>query len=461
MYGAIDLSHTWGLDFKKKIPIATYVIIAVNVIIYLLSSYQNTFVQITEDWIDIFSYVPVLMYNPPQWYRIITSMFIHGDIFHIFFNMMFLYWFGRELELMLGVKRYLALYFISGLSATIFHTAFAPITGSISLVVPALGASGAISGLLGAFLLTYPKRRLSLCLFYFFIPLCFTTTAALFLLFWFATQVIYGYLRFGGIAFFAHVGGFVAGLSLIYMLKRRRLYEPSPWQLIIPAPFEWSKPTGIGTITKLILSILLMAVLGGAIYSMIIAPHASSIYIVNIRACTTGLCDADEGVYTPLNDETITPARNLSRIAFNRIVWSNVIKAPSTAYCNNDFVEISWRGIARMPNTNIKIPTTIQGIGKYDGRCVLVEFSGSIDTYVVNIYNILGTSIAELGDKLRIDQIELKSRDAAGDAGKIIVRPMALISSAITISSIFVVALKDKDIVEEEFFYIPRYTPWI
>ncbi|MEM3980598.1 MAG: rhomboid family intramembrane serine protease [Ignisphaera sp.] len=457
------MSYTWGLDFRRKTPIATYAIIIVNVIIYLLSSYQSTFVQITEDWVDIFSYVPVLMHNPLQWYRIVTSMFMHGDIFHIFFNMMFLYWFGRELELMLGIKKYLALYFISGLSATIFHTAFAPITGSISLVVPALGASGAISGILGAFLLTYPRRRLSLCLFYFFIPLCFTTTVALFLLFWFATQVIYGYLRFGGIAFFAHVGGFVAGLSLIYVLKRRRLYETPPWQLIIPAPpFEWHKPIGLGITSKLILSVLLMAVLGGAIYSMVVAPHASSIYIVNIRACSAELCDVDEGVYTPINDETITPAKNLSRIAFNRIVWSNIIKAPSTTYCNNDFIEISWRGVARMPNTNIKIPTTIQGIGKYDDRCILIEFNGSIDTYVVNIYNILGTSIAKLGDKLiRIDQIEFKSRDIAEDAGKIIVRPMALISSAITISSIFVVALKDKDIVEEEFLYIPRYTPWI
>ncbi|MEM4513185.1 MAG: rhomboid family intramembrane serine protease [Ignisphaera sp.] len=456
------MGYTWGSSFRKtKHPIATYVIIAANAIIYLLSSYQNTFTQVTSDWVDTFSYVPVLMYNPLQWYRIITSMFIHGDIFHIFFNMMFLFWFGRELELMLGVKKYLILYFISGLSATIFHTAFAPITGSISLIVPALGASGAISGLLGAFLLTYPKRRLSLCLFYFFIPLCFTTTAALFLLFWFATQVIYGYLRFGGIAFFAHVGGFVAGLSMIYMLKRKRLYETPPWQLIIPAPFEWSKPTGLGTSTKLILSLLLIAVLGGAIYSILIATNASSIYIVNVKACSAELCDIDEGVYTPINDETITPSRNLSRIAFNRIVWSNVIKAPSSTYCNNDLIEISWRGIARMPNTNIKIPTTIQGIGKYDDRCILIEFSGSIDTYVVNIYNILGTSVAELGDRVKIDQIELKSHDAAGDAGRIIVRPMALISSALTLSSIFVVTFKDRDIVEEEFFYIPRYTPWI
>lgn len=453
--------HEWTWTPRKVRPIATYALIAVNIIMYFASSYQNYFAEISNEWVDTFSYVPILMINPLQWYRVITSMFLHGDLFHIFFNMLFLYWFGREIELLLGMKKYLALYIVSGISATIFHTAFTPIVGSISLITPALGASGAISGLLGAYLLTYPRRRLSLCWFFFFVPLCFTTTAAFFLLFWFATQVIYGYLRFGGIAFFAHVGGFIAGLSLVYVLKKRKVYQYTPWTLITPIPFEHGTVRGLGKVTKFVLSILLLAVLSGAIYSLYIAPQASSVYNVKISACSKGTCETDEGVYTPINGENISPSKDLPRIAFNRIVWSNIIQAPSTRYCNAENIEISRSVRVQMPGTNVAVDTVIKGIGSYDDKCVLVKFDGQIDTYVINIRSIFGITIAERGERLLIDNVELVSQDVAGDTGKYIVRPLALISSIITFSSVFIVVSKDRDIVEEEFPYIPPHIPWI
>lgn len=445
---------------RRVRPIATYVLIAINTLIYLISSHQNYFAEIADNWVDAYSYVPVLMYSPLQWYRVITSMFLHGDLFHIFFNMMFLYWFGKEIEQLLGVARYLVLYLISGVAASIFHTAFVPITGSISLVIPALGASGAISGLLGAYLLTYPRRKLSLCMFYFFIPLCFTTTAAIFLLFWFATQVIYGYLRFGGIAFFAHVGGFVAGLSLIYLLKRRGTLEERPWVFIPPTPFELHRVKTLGIGTKLILSILLLAVLGGALYSAYIAPHASRVYIVRITACSGGVCESDEGVYTPINGDYIAPTKNLTRIAFNRIVWSDIVLAPSISYCNTYNRDILWRGTLRMPDTNIAVYTSIQGIGSYDDKCVLVNFNGQIDTYVIKVYTFLGITYAERGERLLLNSVSFTSQDVAGETGRIIVRPLALISSILTFSSILVVVFKDREVVEEETPYLPPYIPW-
>jgi len=453
------LVYEWSWSPRKVRPIATYTLIVINVIMYLASSYQNYFAQIADEWVDMFSYIPIIMINPLQWYRVFTSMFLHGDIFHIFFNMLFLYWFGKELELLLGVKRYITLYLVSGVLATVFHTAFTPIIGSISLIMPALGASGAISGLLGAYLLIYPRRRLSMCMFYFFIPLCFTTTAAFFLLFWFATQVIYGYLRFGGIAFFAHVGGFIAGLSLVYILKRRSHVLYSPWVLIKPIPFEERLIKGLGSSTKLVLSILLLAVLGGAIYSMYMAPQASSVYSVKITACSGGRCDTDEGIYTPINGDSIAPSKDLPRIAFNRIVWSRVIQ--SAIYCNAENIVITQSGRVKMPGTNVFVDTVIKGVGSYDYRCVLVTFKGQIDTYVINIRSILGVTIAERGERLFIDDVELVSQDIAGDAGKYIVRPLALVSSISTLLSLFVVVAKDREIVEEEPPFAPHYIPWI
>lgn len=439
-------------------PIATYALIIINVAIYLISSFNNFFVQISDEWVNTFSYVPILIYVPTQWYRIITSMFLHGDLFHIFFNMLFLYWFGKELELLLGSKKFLILYFASGISATIFHTAFIPITGSISLIIPAIGASGAISGLLGAYMLTYPGRRLSICWFFVFIPLCFTTTAAVFLLFWFAMQVIYGYLRFGGVAFFAHVGGFIAGLALIYLLKRSRK-APSEYFIPIPLPFEFHEPQGLGSTAKFLLSLLLLAIIGGGIYSAIAAPNASSMYIVNISACSNGTCESDEGAYTPVNDETVTPSKELPRIAFNRIVWSGIIRASSPSYCNGNPIEINRR--VNIKISGYTVATILEGSATYDSNCVLVEFVGRIATQVVKVHPILGVVVGVSKDPIILDNVVFTSQDVAKDIGEVVIRPLALLASLLTAASMAVVVFKDRELVEDEYFFMPMPGPYI
>ncbi|MEM3999098.1 MAG: rhomboid family intramembrane serine protease, partial [Ignisphaera sp.] len=118
----MSYEYVW-IEERRKRPIATIAIVAINVAVYLYTSYQNFFAQTTDEWINALSYVPVLLQTPSQWYRIITSMFTHADIFHIFFNMWFLYFFGSEVEKRLGSLKYLILYFASGLLAIVFHTA--------------------------------------------------------------------------------------------------------------------------------------------------------------------------------------------------------------------------------------------------------------------------------------------------------------------------------------------------
>ncbi|MEM1683005.1 MAG: rhomboid family intramembrane serine protease [Ignisphaera sp.] len=448
-----ELSYDWiWTPRRRERPIATYTLIAINVAIYIASSAQNFFSSVTQGWVDRFAYVPIMLQNPIQWYRILSSMFLHGDIFHIFFNMMFLYWFGKEIEQLLGIKRYLVLYLASGIVATIFHTGFTPIMGTLNLIIPALGASGAISGLLGAYLMLYPRRRLNICWFLFLIPLCFTTTALFFLLFWFATQVIYGYLRFGGIAFFAHVGGFIAGIALIYLLKRRSI-ETLHYFL---KPYDLYTPKGLGSIAKTLLSILLIAVLIGSTYSTANAARSANVYIIDVNVCRQDTCFRDQAAYTPLGDEAIAPSIDLPRIAFNRLLWSGVIRniraTPLTP------ISIDFRGNVVARDYGIRIFIQIVGEGLYDERGVLIEFTGSIVTDVINV-NIWG--IASRGDRIYIDRVDLKSQDVAKNVGEFIVRPFALISSFITLSSIFVVVFKDRDITEEEFLGPPIYTPWI
>jgi len=102
--------------------------------------------------VSLCGFIPSLVGNPSQWYRVFTSMFLHADFFHILFNMYFLCVFGRAVESILGKSRFLLLYLAAGIFASIFHTAFSFIGGLSAYTVPAIGASGAISGILGAYL---------------------------------------------------------------------------------------------------------------------------------------------------------------------------------------------------------------------------------------------------------------------------------------------------------------------
>ncbi len=156
------------------------------------------------------------------WHTVLTSMFLHGGWMHLIGNMWFLWVFGNNVEDSMGRARYLAFYLLCGVAAAMAQVALDPAS-----VVPMVGASGAISGVMGAYVLLYPRVRVHLLLFLFFYVTTFTLPAWAMLGYWFLIQLVSGTASIGaeggGTAFWAHVGGFVAGAVLIIFMQNREL----------------------------------------------------------------------------------------------------------------------------------------------------------------------------------------------------------------------------------------------
>jgi len=175
--------------------------------------------------------VPGLQPTPGSVYlTLITSMFMHGGIAHIFGNMLFLWIFGDNLEHTMGHLRYAIFYLVCGLAAAFLH-----IFTNTASIVPTVGASGAIAGVLGAYLVLFPGARvLTLVPIFFFFQLI-ELPALVFLGFWFVMQFFSGAMslaageqQMGGTAWWAHIGGFVTGISLVWKrrgLRPRRVYD--------------------------------------------------------------------------------------------------------------------------------------------------------------------------------------------------------------------------------------------
>jgi membrane associated rhomboid family serine protease len=169
--------------------------------------------------------MPGLQPTPiPVYLTLITSMFMHGGIAHIFGNMLFLFIFGDNIEDRLGHFRYLIFYLVCGVLAGLSHV-FATVAfaggDQASLLVPSLGASGAISGVLGAYILLFPTNRVVVLLGWLAMPM----PAFLAIGLWFVFQLISGLgvlgsgSQQGGVAYAAHIGGFIAGLILINIFQ--------------------------------------------------------------------------------------------------------------------------------------------------------------------------------------------------------------------------------------------------
>ena len=153
---------------------------------------------------------------------LLTSMFLHGGFMHIAGNMLYLWIFGDNIEHYLGHSRFLVFYLLCGLLATLGHI----LLGGASHV-PMVGASGAISGVLGAYLVKYPKAKVVVLIPIIWFLTVRTIPAFFVLGFWFLLQLVYGLgsldTQGGGVAFWAHVGGFVAGMALVLVFPTRRL----------------------------------------------------------------------------------------------------------------------------------------------------------------------------------------------------------------------------------------------
>jgi membrane associated rhomboid family serine protease len=155
--------------------------------------------------------VPTDVLHGNHLYTFFTSMFLHANIIHLGGNMLFLYVFGDNVEDAFGRVRYAVFYFASGTVASLAHVF--SVVGTQGQGFPTIGASGAISGVLGAYLVLYPRAKILSLVFFFWITII-AVPAVVFLGVWFAYQFLYGFLldTAGGVAYWAHIGGFVAGI---------------------------------------------------------------------------------------------------------------------------------------------------------------------------------------------------------------------------------------------------------
>jgi len=206
----------------SKFPILNIIFIIVNVAVffslYLFSGNYNEIILnyglIPNDFISG---------RFERFYTLFTSMFLHGNFLHLFGNMIYLYIFGDNVEDALGTGRYLIFYLLCGIIASITH--ILSLTNPKEYFIPTIGASGAISGVLGAYFLLYPRARVITLVFYGWVFL--TAIPAIFFLgFWFLLQWLYAvYDVGGGVAYWAHIGGFIAGLALAPIFKKRKEVE--------------------------------------------------------------------------------------------------------------------------------------------------------------------------------------------------------------------------------------------
>jgi membrane associated rhomboid family serine protease len=152
----------------------------------------------------------------PTWLTVFTAMFMHGGLLHLGGNMLFLWIFGNNVEDSMGPVRFLLFYLLGGIAATALQVAIGP-----DSTVPGIGASGAIAGVLGGYLILFPRARVVTLIFIVFFFTIVELPALLILGFWFVEQLLFGYFDVnsggegGGVAYFAHIGGFAFGLAAI------------------------------------------------------------------------------------------------------------------------------------------------------------------------------------------------------------------------------------------------------
>ncbi|MEM1551764.1 MAG: rhomboid family intramembrane serine protease [Candidatus Bathyarchaeia archaeon] len=215
------------LNRPLRTPHVNRMLLIANIVIFLvywLSASNILFSEkIAAQIEDKFTMVPQQVVHGKRLYTLITSMFMHADWWHLLGNMLFLYIFGDNVEDIFGHAGYLVFYVLCGLAA-----AFAHITSLyLGLTIPAdfsigvVGASGAISGVLGAYFVLFPRAKILTWIAYFILPI----PAVLFLGFWFLLQWLYGLFDVGSpVAYWAHIGGFIMGmiLALAFGLAKKR-----------------------------------------------------------------------------------------------------------------------------------------------------------------------------------------------------------------------------------------------
>ena len=200
-------------------PYVNYSLIAINVIIFIWEVVATNFfsnpLKVNEIFYN-YGTVPDLVFQG-DYFTLVTSMFLHGGVIHIIGNMVFLYIFGDNIEDRFGHFKYLILYLFWGITAGIIHSFYAVSVGGGD--IPAVGASGAISGVLGAYLILFPRAKIFTVITAFFITTV-RIPALAYIPIWFILQVIFSIFNpEGGVAYLAHIGGFVVGAGVSFLAK--------------------------------------------------------------------------------------------------------------------------------------------------------------------------------------------------------------------------------------------------
>jgi len=220
-----------------RFPVLTVVLIALNVIVYFL--FQDGLWSLPDggasgDWpISTYAYIPCTVTGdmpcqtapggPANWVTVFTAMFMHGSLVHLGGNMLFLWIFGNNVEDSMGPVRFVAFYLLGGIAATALQTAV-----DAGSDVANLGASGAVAAVLGGYLVLFPRARVITVIFIIFFFTILELPAILFLGIWILQQAVLAYFDLlqptegGGVAYFAHIGGFVFGLLTIKLVANRK-----------------------------------------------------------------------------------------------------------------------------------------------------------------------------------------------------------------------------------------------
>jgi membrane associated rhomboid family serine protease len=210
---------------SRTTPVVTIALIAINVLVFLFELSLGRAV-------DAFTLYWGLVSAAFSWVTVFTSMFLHGGVLHVAGNMLYLWIFGDNVEDRMGHGRFLVFYLLCGVAAALAQTITAP-----DSVVPMVGASGAIAGVMGAYFVLYPKSRIVTLIPLFFFFQVIEVPAILFLGIWFLMQFISGLGSIvtvtgqsaGGVAVWAHVAGFVAGISGVVVFRRPERQRVEWW----------------------------------------------------------------------------------------------------------------------------------------------------------------------------------------------------------------------------------------
>jgi membrane associated rhomboid family serine protease len=201
-------------------PVVTICLIVVNILVFLFEFSLDAYSQ--NAFISTWGLIPDQFHLT----NVLTSMFLHGGWMHVLGNMWFLWIFGDNIEDILGHGKYLVFYLLSGIAAALTQTLLNPYSR-----VPMVGASGAIAGVMGAYMVKFPQSRIRTLAFILFFITTFDVPAWVMLIYWFAIQVFsgvgsvgYSTASQGGTAFFAHVGGFLAGILLVNVMGPKQRY---------------------------------------------------------------------------------------------------------------------------------------------------------------------------------------------------------------------------------------------